>query len=81
MKLRIWWHPQYGYSDIFYTQVESVEEAKRLIKVLNQYDEFLYSNRILDSNTNAYGLEVQRGADWVEWVDERGLDITYVIRG
>jgi hypothetical protein len=81
MKLRIWWHPQYGYSDIFYTQVGSVEEAKHTLGLLIRYNSFLYSNRVIDSSVNAYGLEVQKGTDWVEWVDERGLAIADVIRG
>ena len=60
----------------FYVEVESVDEAKKIIALLDQYDLFL-GDRI---GSNAAGLEVFEAGEWVEWQSEEGDDIAYIMR-
>ena len=80
-QLRIWHFPNLGSKTHFTQEVESVEEAKKILKILADYD--LILGDLIDSN--AQGLEIYVGTDvdyetnngWEEWYDDEGNDISY----
>lgn len=80
--LKVWWIPQLP-GKAFEVLVASVEEAKKLLNVLAEYDAFQFTNRIKGDYCNAGGLAVYeielvdgmgRG-DWVDWSNEDGDSI------
>lgn len=78
--LRIWWIPQIGCGAQFNVDVESPEEAKKLLTVLASYDMFQLEHRIKPDFCNAGGLCVYEsdgdgGFDWCDWYDENGYDV------
>lgn len=77
MKLRVWHICQIGKVDPFYVDVNSVEEAWKILNVLADYDLFQYENRIKPDYSNANGLEYldEEENEWLEWEDEDGFDI------
>jgi Superinfection exclusion gene product 17 len=79
-QLKVWWIPQIPGAS-FEVQVASVDEAKRILTVLADYDAFQYENRIKGDYCNAGGL-VRYEADagegepgWCDWYDDEGLSI------
>lgn len=72
--LRVWWVPNPP-REPFYYPVKTVDEAKKVIDVLAQYD--LYLGELIVANGS--GLEVYDGEDWTEWDNEDGDDIGEVI--
>lgn len=83
--LRVWHIPQVP-GLVFHVPVASLDEAKKVLEVLQNYDLFQYKNRIKGDYANASGLEVaetdENGElEWCEWNDEDGYDITEVMRG
>lgn len=78
--LRIWWIPQLGCGGQFNVDVDSPEEAKKLLGVLANYDIFQLNHRIKPDYCNAGGLCVyeadgEGGFEWCDWYDENGYDV------
>lgn len=67
--MRVWWIPQLG-GPGFEFDVSSVEEAAKFMTVLANYDLFQFENRIKPDYSNAGGLLVWNGAEWIDWEDE-----------
>jgi hypothetical protein len=81
--LKVWWIPQIP-GKAFEVPVVSVDEAKKLLNVLGEYDAFQFNNRIKGDYCNAGGLvvyEIERidgmdhRGDWVDWTNEDGDSI------
>lgn len=86
-QLKVWWIPQ-APGKSFEVPVASVDEAKKILTVLADYDAFQYENRIKGDYCNAGGLSVyDEDADgdgnpgWLDWCDDEGRDIDEVMRG
>lgn len=73
-KLRIWWIPQVP-MEPFRVEVESPEEAKKLLNILADYDIFQFENNVKPDYCNAGGLEVFEDGEWTDWYSEDGEDI------
>ena len=74
-QLKVWWIPQIPGTS-FDVPVASVEEAKKILTVLANYDLFQYENRIKGDYCNAGGLLILDGDEWIDWYDEEGRDIS-----
>ena len=74
-QLKVWWIPQVP-GKAFEVPVASVDEAKKILTVLADYDNFQYDNNIKPDFCNAGGLVVFEDGDWVDWEDEdfRSID-------
>lgn len=75
-KLRVWHIPQVPMK-AFHVEVETPEEAIKVLDILADYDLFQFENRVKPDYCNAQGLEewdAQEG-EWCEWYSEDGLDI------
>lgn len=75
-QLKVWWIPQIPGSS-FEVPVASVDEAKKILTVLADYDIFQYENRIKGDYCNAGGLvELTAEGEWIDWEDEdfRSID-------
>lgn len=78
-ELRVWWIPQVP-GDAFHTPVKTIAEAKLLIDTMSRYDMFQFEQKIKPDYSNAGGLEVWDGTEWLEWLDEDGDDIETTTR-
>lgn len=80
--MRVWHNCQVGAVDNFYVDVNSVEEAIKVLKTLWDYDLFQYENGVKPDYCNASGLEEfnEKTNDWEEYYNENGEDITEIIR-
>lgn len=67
MKLRVWHIPQVPMKP-FYVEVQSVEEGVNIMRVLANYDQFQYDNRIKPDYFNVNGLQM-----WDESLTEEDL--------
>lgn len=82
-KLRVWWIPQVP-GKIFYVSVDTIKEAKLVLKTLAEYDLFQLKNNIKSDFCNAGGFEEYMIVDlperyeWCEWENENGDDIDHV---
>jgi hypothetical protein len=77
-KLRVWHNPQVGpKSKSFYVEVKTPLEARKILDVLADYDEFQLKNHIKPDYSNAQGLEEfdEDSGEWNEWCDKYGDDI------
>ena len=76
-KLRVWHNCQVGAVKNFYVEVESIEQAWKILNTLWDYDLFQYENNIKPDYCNASGLEYfdEEEHEWCEWYDDDGLDI------
>lgn len=76
-KLRVWHNCQIGAVENLYVEVESIEQAWKILNTLWNYDLFQYKNKIKPDYCNASGLEYfdEEGQEWCEWYDDDGLDI------
>lgn len=75
-KLQVWHIPQVPMK-AFRVDVETPEEAIKILDILAEYDLFRFENRVNLDYCNAQGLEEwddQEGG-WCEWYSEDGLDI------
>lgn len=78
MNLRIWWIPQVPLSkseEPFYRHVGSVQEAKKILDLLADYDIYQLEHNIKPDYSNAGGLERFDGDEWVTWTNEDGFDL------
>lgn len=64
--LRVWWIPQVPMNP-FRVDVETPEQAKKILDVLAKYDMFQYENNVKPDYCNAGGLEVFEDGEWTEW--------------
>lgn len=78
-KLRVWWIPQIPMKS-FYVPVESIDEAKKILTVLADYDIFQYENDVKPDYSNAGGLQVCEDGDWFDWESEDGDSIDDLMR-
>lgn len=78
-KMRVWWIPQVP-GNAFHKEVRTIEEALLLLDALADYDSFQYENRIKPDYSNAGGLQVSDGGEWVEYEDGEGRDIGEIKR-
>jgi stage III sporulation protein SpoIIIAA len=78
-KLRVWWIPQIPMK-AFYVNVSSIQEAKKILEVLANYDIFQFENKVKGDYSNAGGLQFfEEGAnEWNEWENENGENIDEV---
>lgn len=77
MKLRIWHNCQVGSVNNFYVDVDSVEQAWKILNTLWNYDLFQYKNNVKPDYCNMSGFEYydEEEKDWCEWYDDDGYDI------
>lgn len=75
-KLRVWHIPQVPMK-AFHVDVETPEEAIKVLDILADYDLFQFENRVKPDYCNAQGLEEwdEKEGAWCEWYSEDGLDI------
>jgi len=65
-KLRVWWIPQVP-MEPFHVEVETPEEAKKLLGILADYDLFQLDHNVKPDYSNAGGLEMFVDGEWEEW--------------
>jgi hypothetical protein len=75
-KLRVWWIPQVP-MEAFMVDVKDLTEAKKILDVLADYDEFQFRNNVRQDHCNTGGLEYldEEQKEWSEFEDEEGKDI------
>lgn len=77
--LRVWHIPQVP-GKAYRVNVASVDEGRKVLRLLAEYDLFQYEHRIKPDYASAQGLEVleegseEDGGGWCEWSDEEGND-------
>ena len=72
--LRIWHIPQIPGTP-FHVHVKSIKEAKKILDLLADYDDFQFKENIKPDYSSVAGLEVFEGGRWCEWYNEDGEDI------
>jgi hypothetical protein len=75
--LRVWHIPQIP-MDPFHVPVNSIEEARKVLDVLANYDLFQFENNIKPDYCNVNGLEVFENGEWLEWENADGDDINSI---
>ena len=76
-KLRVVHIPQVGMGESFEVEVENLNEAKKIMDVLGEYDAFQYANKIKPDYANMTYLEKwsEDDEEWASWCDEEtGID-------
>lgn len=75
-KLRVWHIPQVPMK-AFHVEVETTEEAVKVLNILADYDLFQYENRVKPDYCNMQGLEEwdEEEKMWCDWYSDDGLDI------
>ncbi len=61
--LRVWWIPQVPMK-AFRVDIETVEEGKKLLTVLADYDIFQFENHVKPDYSNAGGIECFEDGEW-----------------
>jgi len=77
-KLRVVHNCQVGALDkLFYVDVNSPEEAWKIMNILWDYDIYQFENQIKPDYCNVTTLEEfdEETNEWFDWYDEEGLDI------
>lgn len=64
--LRVWWIPQVP-MQAFNVGVPDLQTASLLLDVLANYDRFQFENNIKPDYSNAGGLTVFEGGEWVDY--------------
>lgn len=77
--MRVWHIPQVP-GKPFYVEVATPIDAKRIIKILAEYDLFQYENKIKPDYASASGLEIYEGGEWIEWENDDGESILDTMR-
>lgn len=72
--LKVWHIPQVP-GKSFEVIVRSPQEGKFVLNILADYDLFQLEHKIKPDYSNAGGLVVFDGDDWVDWYDEDGCNI------
>jgi len=68
--LQVWWMPQVSMKASFDVDVQTPQEAYKLLQVLANYDLFQFENNIKPDYSNAGGLNVFEDGEWCSWYDE-----------
>lgn len=68
-QLKVWWVPQLGVVEPFYVNVNSVEEAVKIIEVLADYDLFQYNHNVKPDYCNAGDILLwdESEQEWIDW--------------
>ena len=69
--LRVWHIPQVP-GRPFYVRVNSPAEARKILNMLIDYDEFQYKENVKGDYSSANGLEVLEDDGWAEWYSDDG---------
>jgi len=72
--LQVWHIPQVP-GKPFHIDVDTPEEAYRIMNILADYDMFQFENSIKPDYSNASGLDMLEDGEWVTWYDEDGFDL------
>lgn len=75
--LRVWHIPQIPMG-AFHVHVDSLEEARKVLDTLANYDLFQFENNIKPDYCNMNGLEVFENGEWLEWESADGDDINSI---
>lgn len=73
-KLRIWWIPQIPL-EAFKVEVKDLTEAKKILNVLTDYDEFQLEKNIKPDYSNTGGVEFFDGQEWSEFEEGNETNI------
>ena len=65
-EFRVWHIPQVP-GKAFFVEVDSPEEAIKVMNILADYDLFQLDNNIKPDYSNAQGLEVFEDGEWLTW--------------
>jgi hypothetical protein len=71
--LQVWHIPQVP-GKAFTVDVENIREAKRIDKILCDYDMFELNQRVKGDFCNAGGLNIYEDGEWVSWHNKDGDD-------
>ena len=77
--LAVWWIPQVP-GKPFWVKVKTVSEALLLLRTLADYDVFQFNHHIKPDYSNAGGLSVFNGTEWLDWENEAGDSIDDLLR-
>jgi hypothetical protein len=74
--LKVWWIPQVAMK-AFEVPVNTVAEAKLLLKTLADYDIFQFENKVKPDYCNTGGLVIfdAKENEWIDWENEDGDSI------
>ena len=70
-KLMVWHIPQIP-GKPFNVPVSNIDEAKKVLRILADYDSFQFQNNIKPDYSNVSGLQRYEDNEWYEWYDENG---------
>lgn len=71
--LKVWHIPQVPMK-AFEVPVSTPEEAVKVLDILAKYDAFQFENDVKGDYSNAAGLQVFEGGEWMEWEDPETFD-------
>lgn len=72
--LKVWWIPQVP-GKAFDVPVATIDEAKKLLTILADYDAFQFRQKIKPDYANVGGLVVFEDGEWTDWCDDTGASI------
>lgn len=72
--LKIWHIPQVPMKP-FEIAVATPQEGRKILDVLSSYDLFQLEHNIKPDYTNASGLSIYDGNEWIDWCDASGNSI------
>ncbi len=64
--LQVWWIPQVPMKP-FEVKVSSIDEGRKIVTVLADYDAFQYENKIKPDYCNTGGIRVFEYGEWVDY--------------
>lgn len=68
--VRLCYMHQVGYEDIYYEEVDSVEEAQRKLSSICNVMLFLEQNNFIPDYANMTTIEIFDGENWEEYTEE-----------
>lgn len=74
--LQVWWIPQIP-GKAFEVSVKDLEQAALIVDTLARYDAFQFEQNVKPDYSNAGGLRVFDGEEWIDWYSEDGEDFDY----
>jgi hypothetical protein len=76
--LKVWWIPQIPDDQPFEYPVKNIQEAKKILDILAEYDLYQCEHNIKPDYSNVGGLQVFEDGEWIEWMNMDGYDIDEV---
>jgi hypothetical protein len=76
--LKVWWIPQIPDDQPFEYPVKNIQEAKKILDTLAEYDLYQCEHNIKPDYSNAGGLQIFEDGEWIDWMNEDGYDIDEV---